>query len=103
MTALPASLDRDVLDSLVDPLTHRHGLRMTIRKRLNDQWAGYIQAGVYYAVDDATLEHTAAAGAQYYLSEDALLYAELRYDSNGRALNTGNGVWEANIGGLVNF
>jgi hypothetical protein len=101
--ATPASFGREVFDTLVDPETNRHGLRLTIRKHINGRWSGYLQAGGYYAFDDETLEYVLAAGMEYYISESAMLYAEVRYDSNGRAANTGSGVFEANLGALVNF
>jgi tetratricopeptide (TPR) repeat protein len=101
--ATPANFGREVFDTLVDPETNRHGLRLTLRKQINDQWSGYIQAGGYYAFDDETVEFMLAAGMEYYISDSAMLYAEVRYDSSGRAANTGSGVFEANLGALVNF
>lgn len=101
--ATPASFGREIFDTLVDPETNRHGLRLTVRKNFDDRWSGYVQAGSYYAFDDETLEYILAAGMEYYLSDSAMIYAEVRYDSNGRAANTGSGVFEANLGALVNF
>ena len=101
--AVPASFGREIFDTLVDPETSRHGLRITVRKNFNDHWSGYVQAGSYYAFDDETLEYVLAAGMEYYLSDSAMIYAEVRYDSNGRAANTGSGVFEAHLGALVNF
>lgn len=101
--AVPASFGQEVLNTLVDPETNRHGVRMTVRRHFAENWAGFIQVGGYYAFDDKTFEYTASAGVEYYLSDDIMLYAEMRYDSNGSALNTGSGVWEANLGGSVSF
>lgn len=101
--ALPADFGAEVMDSLIDPETNRHGLRMTVRKRFGDRWAAYVQGRVYYAADDKSMEYAASVGAEYYLSQSALIYAELRYDSNGRALGTGSGVVEANVGGMLMF
>lgn len=99
--ALAGSFGREVLDSLVDPETNRHGVRLTVRKHFGDEWAGYVQVGGYYAFDDKSFDYTAAAGVEYYLSEAAMIYAEVRYDSNGQ--NSSGGVVEANLGALVTF
>lgn len=101
--AIPGSFGREVLDTLVDPETNRHGLQVTVRKHFADKWSAYAQAGAYYAFDDKSFEYTAAAGMEYYLSDTAMIYAEVRYDSNGRAANTGEGVIEANVGTLISF
>ncbi|MCB1208719.1 MAG: hypothetical protein KDK97_05310, partial [Verrucomicrobiales bacterium] len=101
--ALPADFGSEVMDSLIDPETNRHGVRMTVRKHFGDRWAAYVQGRVYYAADDKSVEYAASVGAEYYLSQSALIYAELRYDSNGRALGTGSGVVEANVGGMLLF
>lgn len=99
--AVAGSFGREVLDSLVDPETNRHGVRLTVKKHFGDDWAGYVQVGGYYAFDDKSLDYTAAAGVEYYLSEAAMIYAEIRYDSNGRTSSAG--VLEANLGALVTF
>ena len=99
--ALAGSFGREVLDSLVDPESNRHGIRLTVKKHFGDEWAGYVQLGGYYAFDDKSLDYTLAAGMEYYLSEAAMIYAELRYDSNG--YTSGGGVMEANLGALVTF
>lgn len=99
--ALDGSFGREVLDSLVDPESNRHGVRLTVKKHFNDNLAGFVQVGGYYAFDDKSLDYTLAAGMEYYLSEAAMIYAELRYDSNGRS--TSGGVVEANLGALVTF
>ncbi len=101
--ALPADFGSEVMDSLIDPETNRHGVRMTLRKHFGDRWAAYVQGNVYYAVDEKSVEYAASIGAEYYLSQSALIYAELRYDSSGRALGTGGGVVEANLGGMLLF
>ena len=80
---------------------NRHGVRLTVRKHFGDEWAGYVQVGGYYAFDDKSFDYTAAAGVEYYLSEAAMIYAEVRYDSNGQ--NSSGGVVEANLGALVTF
>lgn len=99
--ALSGSFGHEVLDSLIDPETNRHGIRLTVKKHFGRDWSGFAQVGGYYAFDDKSLDYTAAAGVEYYLSDDALIYAELRYDSNGRS--TSGGVVEANLGALVTF
>ena len=99
--AVAGSFGTEVMDALVSPETNRHGLRLTVRKHFNDQWSGYVQLGGYYAFEDKSLDYTAAAGVEYYLSEAAMIYAEIRYDSNGRTSSTG--VVEANLGALVSF
>ncbi len=99
--ALAGSFGREVLDSLVDPESNRHGIRLTVKKHFGDDWAGFVQVGGYYAFDDKSFDYTAAAGVEYYLSEAAMIYAELRYDSNGRS--TSGGILEANLGALVTF
>ena len=99
--AVPGSFGQEVLDQLVDPEANRQGVRLTIRKRIGDDWTVYAQVGGYYAFDDKRFDYTAAAGVEYYLSDDALIYAEVRYDSNGRT--TSAGVLGANIGALVSF
>jgi len=99
--ALDGSFGREVLDSLVDPESNRHGIRLTVKKHFGADWSGFVQVGGYYAFDDKSLDYTASAGLEYYLSDDALIYAELRYDSNGRS--TSGGVIEANLGALVTF
>lgn len=99
--AVAGSFGTEVLDSLVSPETNRHGIRLTVRKHFNDQWAGFVQVGGYYAFEEKSLDYTAAAGVEYYLSEAAMIYAEIRYDSNGRT--SSSGVVEANLGALVSF
>jgi len=99
--AVAGSFGREVLDSLVAPETNRHGIRLTVKKQFNQDWSGFMQIGGYYAFDDKSLDYTLAAGVEHYLSDDALIYAELRYDSNGTT--SSGGVVEANIGALVTF
>ena len=99
--AVPGSFGQEVLDQLVDPEANRQGIRFTLRKRIGDDWTVYAQAGVYYAFDDKRFDYTMAAGMEYYISDDALLYAEVRFDSNART--TSAGVLGANIGALISF
>lgn len=99
--AVPGSFGQEVLDHLVDPEANRQGIRFTLRKRIGDDWTVYAQAGVYYAFDDKRFDYTLAAGIEYYISDDALVYAEVRFDSNART--TSAGVLGANIGALISF
>ncbi len=99
--ALAGNYGRELLNNLVTPETNRHGLRLTVRKNLDEKWAAFAQIGSYYDFVESSLDYTAAAGVEYYLSDDALLYAELRYDSNGRT--SSEGIWEANVGGMMSF
>ncbi len=101
--ASPADFGREVFATLADPQTNRHGFDLKFRKHFGETWSGFIQAGAYYSFDDDTPAWIAATGFEYYLSENTMFYAELRYDSNGQGANTGSGVWEANLGGQMNF
>jgi len=101
--ALPSNYGREIFDTLVDPETHRHGMELTLRKHLNLQWNVYVQAGTYYELDQRSFEYTAAAGIEYWLSDNAMLYAEVRYDSSGRASSEDQAIVEASLGAEITF
>lgn len=91
------------IDALVDPKTHRQGLQLTVRGRLGDDVNFFTSVGGYYELEDKALNFMGAAGIEWYLSDSALLYAELRYDSSGRGASAAQGVWEASMGGKITF
>lgn len=94
---------KEAMDALVDPRVHRHGIVFGMRRRLGDDVNVYAQGGGYYDVDESEAGLTGLAGIEWYLSESALFYAELRYDSSGRGASADGGVWEAVIGGKITF
>lgn len=102
--ALPSNHGREIFDSLVEPETNRHGVQLTLRKRLDLDWNVYAEAGVYRNFVSESWEYTFAAGVEYWLSDSTMLYAEVRYDSNGvGSSDEGQGVWEASLGAEVTF
>lgn len=102
--ALPSNHGREVFDSLVEPETNRHGVLISLRKRLDLNWNVYAEAGAYRDFISESWEYTFAAGVEYWLSDSAMLYAEVRYDSNGvGSSDDGQGVWEGTIGAEVTF
>jgi len=101
--ALPSNYGQEIFNTLVDPETHRHGIELTVRKHLNLQWNVFAQVGTYYELEQQSLEYTAAAGVEYWLSDSAMLYAEIRYDSAGRGVNAGQPIIEASLGAEISF
>lgn len=102
--ALPSNHGREIFDSLVEPETNRHGVVISLRKRLDLNWNVYAEAGAYRDFISESWEYTFAAGVEYWLSDNAMLYAEVRYDSNGvGSSDDGQGVWEGTIGAEVTF
>jgi tetratricopeptide (TPR) repeat protein len=99
--ALPSNHGREIFDSLVEPETNRHGAVVTVRKRLDLDWSVYAEAGVYRDFIGKSWEYTVAAGVEYWLSDSSMLYAEIRYDSNGVASD--QGVWDASLGAEITF
>lgn len=100
--ALAGNYGNEVFDSLVDPYTNRQGLVLRARKHF-EKLAVSAHIGGYYAFDDAAAGWTAGVAAEYWLSERAMIYAELSYDSDGKGASAGGGVWEAVIGGQMSF
>jgi tetratricopeptide (TPR) repeat protein len=100
--AVAADFGNSVVDDLVDPLTHRHGIELRISKNYDD-WGAYVMIGSYYSVDDNLIGIVGAAGLQYWVSDRTTLYAELRVDTNGQAANTGGLIYEANVGAMRQF
>ncbi len=100
--ALASNFGSEVFDSLVDPYTNRHGIVLRARKNF-DRLAVSAHIGGYYAIDDHGPGWTAGAAVEYWLSETAMIYAELSYDSAGKGASSDGGVWEAVIGGQVTF
>lgn len=94
---------KEALDALVDPRTHRQGIVFGVRKRLGDDVNLYSEVGGYYDVDEAEAGFMGLAGIEWYLSDSALFYAELRYDSSGRGASADGGVLEAVLGGKITF
>lgn len=102
--ALPSNHGREIFDALVEPETNRHGFQITLRKRLDLSWDIYAQAGVYRDFIAESWEYTFAAGVEYWMNDSTMLYAEVRYDSNGiGSSDEGTGVWEASLGAEVTF
>jgi len=101
--AVAGDFGNEVFDSLVDPETNRHGIMLKVRKHFGQNVSAYLHVGGYYAFDEGSPGFTVATGVEYWISDDTLLYAELRYDSSGRGAGTGGEVWEANIGGMMTF
>jgi tetratricopeptide (TPR) repeat protein len=101
--AVAGDFGNEVFDSLVDPETNRHGVMLKVRKHFGENVAAYLHVGGYYAFDESSPGFTLAGGVEYWISDDTLLYAELRYDSSGRGASTGGEVLEANIGGMMTF
>ena len=101
--ALPANYGTEVFNALVEPEVDRHGLELTLRKKLDLSFTAYLQGGIYYDFVHRQTEFTAAAGLQYWISQDVMLYAELRYNSEGLAGSRGAGVWEGNLGAQATF
>jgi tetratricopeptide (TPR) repeat protein len=89
--------------SLIDPNTNRHGIQFTLRKNLTDKLRLTAQAGTYYSFDESFIGYVLGVGTQYYLSDDALLFAEMRYDSDSRGSGAQSGIFEANVGASISF
>ncbi|MBL9115475.1 MAG: tetratricopeptide repeat protein [Verrucomicrobiaceae bacterium] len=95
---------RDVLNTLADPKTNRHGALFKMTKRINDRLNAYLNAGFYYQADDVrSLEFLGALGAEYWVNDSSMLFGEIRYDTSGSGASTGIGVLEASIGGMIAF
>ena len=101
--ALPANYGNEVFDTLVDPRVNRQGVQLTLRKKVSLNLDVFLQGGIYRDFTDRSWEFAFAAGLQYWVSDSTLLYAELRYDTNGLGANGGHGVWEATVGGEMTF
>ena len=101
--AVAANYGREIFDSLVDPETNRHGVQVTISKRLDDRISTYLQGGVYRDFSDKAWEYTLAAGVEYWLNDHSMLYAEIQYDSDGTGASEGEGAWQATLGAEVTF
>lgn len=101
--ALAGDFGSEVFDSLVDPYTNRHGIMLKVRKHFDNNIAISGQLGAYYGFDEGSVQWTASAALEYWVSESTMVYAELRYDSAGKGASSGAGVWEANIGGQMTF
>lgn len=102
--ALPSNHGREIFDSLVEPETNRHGVVISLRKRLDLNWNVYAEAGAYRDFIAESWEYTFAAGVEYWLNDHTMLYAEVRYDSNGvGSSDDGQGVWEGTLGAEVTF
>lgn len=101
--ALAGNFGNEVFDSLVDNYTNRHGVVLKARKHFENHLALSGSIGAYYAFDDEAIGFTGSVAAEYWLSESAMIYAELRYDTNGKGASSNGGVWEANIGGQMSF
>ncbi len=94
---------RDLLNTLADEETNRQGVNFRISRHFGADLNAYAQVGTYYAFDDESLEFTGALGAEYWVTDNSLVYGELRYDTSGTGGSSGNGVFEANLGGKINF
>lgn len=101
--AVAANYGREIFDSLVDPETNRHGIQVSINKRIDTAWNTYFQAGVYRDFADQAWEYTIAAGVEYWLNDHAMLYLDLRHDSDGMGAESSDGAWQASLGAEVNF
>lgn len=101
--AVAADYGREIFDSLVDPETNRHGFQVSISKRLDTSWSTYFQGGVYRDFADEAWEYTVAAGVEYWLNDHAMLYLDLRHDSDGMGAESSDGAWQASLGAEVNF
>jgi hypothetical protein len=100
-TALSTNHGREVFDSLIEPETNRHGVIVSMRKRLGFDWNVYAEVGGYRDFVASSWEYFVAAGVEYWLSDHAMLYFQLRYDSNGVA--SAEGVWDASLGAALTF
>jgi hypothetical protein len=92
----------NLLDALIDPETHRHGADIRISKNMTD-WSIYGSVGTYYSVDDKLAGFTAAAGVEYWMSENTMFYLDTRLDTSGQAANTDQFVYETSLGGTMKF
>ncbi len=101
--ALAGNFGNEVFDSLIDPYTNRHGIVLKARKHFENHLALSGSIGAYYSFDDVTVGFTASVAAEYWINERAMIYAELRYDTNGKGASSNGGVLEANVGGQVSF
>ena len=98
-----ASDQNELTRSMLDPKTNRHGIQFTLRKNLTDKLRLTTQAGTYYSFDESFIGYTVGVGTQYYISDDAFLFAELRYDSDSRGSSSQSGIFEANVGASISF
>lgn len=94
---------RDILNTLADEETNRQGINLRISKHFGADLNTYAQIGTYYAIDDKSLEFLGSLGAEYWVTDNALIFGELRYDTSGTGGSSGTGVFEANLGGKINF
>ncbi len=93
----------DILNTLADPETNRHGTQFTISKHLGDSVNAFSQAGLYYAFDDESVEFTGSLGAEFWITPHSMLFTEFRYNTSGMGVSSGEGVFEANVGGTFSF
>ena len=98
-----ASEADEEIKELIDDRTNRHGIQLGVRRNVNDHLRLNAAGGVYYAIDEKGIGWTVGLGAQYYLSDEALIYAELRYNSDSSAASIESGVFEANLGASISF
>ncbi len=77
--------------------------RSASAKRIDTTWSTYFQAGVYRDFADEAWEYTVAAGVEYWLNDHAMLYLDLRHDSDGLGADSKDGAWQASLGAEVNF
>lgn len=101
--ALAANYGREIFNSLVDPETNRHGVQVSISKRLDTTWNAYVQGGVYRDFGDRAWEYTVAAGVEYWMSDRTMFYLEMRYDSDGLSGAEDSGAVQATLGAEVTF
>ena len=101
--ALPANFGNEIFAELAAREVNRHGFEVTVRKHIRPTLTVFAQAGPYFDFVDHSWNYTAAAGLEYWLSDSSMLFAEIRYDSEGRGANSGSGVWEANLGAQMTF
>jgi tetratricopeptide (TPR) repeat protein len=98
-----ASDRNETTRALIDPNTNRHGIQLTLRKNLTDKLRLTAQAGTYYSFDESFVGYVVGVGTQYYISDDAFLFAEMRYDSDSRGADSQSGIFEANVGASISF
>ncbi len=100
--ALASDYGNEIFDTLVAAETNRHGVQFTVSKRIENV-SLYAQAGPYYDFEGSSVEFQVTVGVEYWVNEQASVYAELMYDSEGRAGGSGSGVWEGRVGAEINF
>jgi len=99
--AVVGSLDNlhrlEILDGLVLPELHRHGLYWTLQGNPTGRFGYHCGAGLDYAVELHRWVYDGAAGVNFYPIKSLQLGAEAAYTSSARTSDLDSDQWQVNI------